>query len=243
MHQELQALLSQASYVVAFTGAGISAESGVPTYRGTDGVWNKYDPAKYADVGYFFRDPSYYWHFFKDVRYPVLKEASPNAGHHALADLEKQGLLKALITQNIDGLHQEAGSRNVLELHGNTRSISCQGCRQSYGLDEARARLEEEHPPTCRDCGGLLKPDVVLFGESLPSDTLGRAEEESRSCDLFLSIGSSLVVQPAASMPAIAKQSGAKLVIVNMEETPLDGKADLVIRDSASTVLSGSQGD
>ncbi|MCF8031029.1 MAG: NAD-dependent protein deacylase [Desulfohalobiaceae bacterium] len=242
MHQELEALLSKASYVVAFTGAGISAESGVPTYRGTDGVWNKYDPAKYADVGYFFQDPSYYWHFFKDVRYPVLQEASPNAGHHALVDLEKQGLLKALITQNIDGLHQEAGSRNVLELHGNTRSISCQGCGRSYGLDEARARLEEEHPPTCGDCRGLLKPDVVLFGESLPTDTLRRAEEESRSCDLFLSIGSSLVVQPAASMPAIAKQSGARLVIVNMEETPFDGKADLVIRDSASTVLSGIQG-
>jgi NAD-dependent deacetylase len=237
--EQLSAMIRRASYIVAFTGAGVSADSGIPTYRGTGGVWNRYDPDKYANVNYFFQDPAYYWSFFKDVRYPSLKAAAPNAAHRALAELERQGRLKAVVTQNIDGLHQEAGSQRVLELHGNTRSISCLSCGKSYGIDEVRSLLETELPPACRECGGMLKPDVVLFGESLPMDTLHEASEESRRCDLFLSVGSSLLVQPAASMPAMAKRAGAGLVIVNKDETPLDSMADLVIRDSATNVLAG----
>ena len=237
--QDLQEMIRQASRAVAFTGAGISAESGIPTYRGSDGVWNQYDPAKYADVSYFFRDPSYYWSFFKDVRYKVLKEANPNEGHKALAELESQETLQAVVTQNVDGLHQEAGSRKVLELHGNTRSFSCLSCGSSYSLDRVRDLLESELPPPCQECGGMLKPDVVMFGEALPQDTLHQAWEQAQGCDLFLAIGSSLVVQPAASLPAVAKQSGARLVIVNKEETPLDSLADLIIRDSASSALAG----
>lgn len=235
--KHLKAMLESASHVVAFTGAGISAESGIPTYRGADGVWNKYDPDKVADAEYFFLDPAYYWQFVRDVRYPALRDAVPNQGHRALAELERRGLLKALVTQNVDGLHRDAGSENVLELHGNMRRIRCLDCGGRYALEVLEDRLEGEMPPSCPDCGGLLKPDVVLFGESLPEETLQEAIRQTRSCDCFLAIGSSLVVQPAASLPAMAKQAGARLIIVNKEETPLDAMADLLARDSASSAL------
>jgi len=237
--KDIKAVLESSTHVVAFTGAGISAESGIPTYRGADGVWNRYDPDKVADADYFFRDPAYYWQFVRDVRYPALRDAAPNQGHRALAELERRGLLKALVTQNVDGLHQDAGSENVLELHGNTRRIRCLDCTRRYGLETLEDRLEGEMPPSCPDCGGLLKPDVVLFGESLPEETLQEAVRQSRSCDCFLAMGSSLLVQPAASLPARAKQAGAGLIIVNKEETPLDAMADTVIRDSASSALAG----
>ncbi len=238
--EKLRQMIGRSRRIVAFTGAGISAESGIPTYRGAGGVWNKYDPDKYANVNYFFKDPSYYWSFFRDVRYPVLKAAKPNQGHIALARLEDKGALNAVITQNIDGLHQVAGSKNVLELHGNTRRIACLNCGVEYGIEDVRQQLEAELPPACRSCGGMLKPDVVMFGETLPQDILNRAAEEAGSCDLMLSIGSSLVVQPAASMPVIAKRSGAALVIVNKDPTPLDSMADLVLRENSSEVLSGA---
>ena len=233
----LKAMIQEAQNIVVFTGAGISAESGIPTYRGSGGVWNKYDPEKYANVNFFYKDPSYYWSFFKEVRYPVLKSAAPNAAHKVLARMEESGKLRAVITQNIDGLHQEAGSRSVLELHGNTRSFACVGCGQTYTLDEVFALLETELPPPCRTCRGLIKPSVVMFGEPLPGDILKEAEVQSRNCDLFLSIGSSLMVQPAASMPVIAKRSGAKLVIINKDVTRLDAMADLVIHGTASRIL------
>ncbi len=239
--EELRQMIGRAARMVAFTGAGISAESGIPTYRGAGGVWNKYDPDKYANVNYFFRDPSYYWSFFRDVRYGVLRDARPNEGHRALARLEQKGVLKAVITQNIDGLHQEAGSENVFELHGNTRRIVCLNCGAGYGIDEVRRQIETELPPSCKSCGGMLKPDVVMFGEALPEDTVELAAQEAGSCDLMVSVGSSLVVQPAASMPVIAKRAGAALVIVNRDPTPLDSMADLVIRQSASEVLSALQ--
>jgi len=231
--EQLKAMIQEARKIVAFTGAGVSAGSGIPTYRGSDGVWNKYDPDKYANVNFFYKDPSYYWNFFREVRYPVLK-----AAHNVLARMEESGKLRAVITQNIDGLHQEAGSSNVLELHGNTRTFACTGCGQSYTLEDVRALLERELPPPCSSCQGLIKPAVVMFGEPLPGDILKEAESQSRNCDLFLAIGSSLVVQPAASMPVIAKRSGAKLVIVNKDETRLDAMADLVIQGTASQILS-----
>ncbi len=241
--RELKQMIERTNRIVAFTGAGISAESGIPTYRGADGVWNKYDPDKYANVNYFFRDPTYYWNFFRDVRYRVLKAAEPNEGHKALARLERLGCLAAVITQNIDGLHQSAGSSNVLELHGNTSRIGCLNCGADYSIDEVYQQLETQLPPTCRICGGMLKPRVVMFGEALPAETLEQASQESGRCDLFISVGSSLVVQPAASMPVIAKRAGAALVIVNQDATPLDNQADLVIRESASKVLSGAVGE
>jgi len=234
---ELRRLCSGAERLVAFTGAGISADSGIPTYRGAGGMWHKYDPARYADIGQFLEDPSYYWNFFRDVRYPVLREAKPNAAHRALARLEQRGDLRALITQNIDGLHQAAGSLRVLELHGNTRRIRCMRCGNACTMDEAYRQLETRLPPVCSGCEGPLKPDVVFFGEALPRGVLDEALAEARSCDLLLVVGSSLVVQPAATLPVAAKEAGARLVIVNRDPTPLDPLADLVIHSAASELL------
>ena len=236
---QLKDWIATADRLVAFTGAGISAESGIPTYRGEGGVWHDYDPAKYAHVRIFEEDPTYYWSFFRDVRYPVVKKAAPNRAHLVLAGLEARGTLTAVITQNIDGLHQAAGSRRVLELHGNTRRISCRQCRVGYTMDEVFEQLETSLPPVCASCGGVLKPEVVFFGESLPGAVLDAAREESRTCDLFLAIGSSLVVQPAASLPLLARESGARVVIINKDPTPLDALADAVFHESASEVLAG----
>lgn len=234
---ELRELISKSQRMVAFTGAGISAESGIPTYRGDDGVWHKYDPAIYANIDYFLEDSTYYWNFFKDVRYPALKKAKPNSAHTTLAKLEEKGILRAVITQNIDGLHQIAGSSRVLELHGNTRRISCLSCNHNHTMDEVYNQLGTRLPPTCSACGGSLKPEVVFFGESLPSGVLTEAVEETKGCDLFLVIGSSLVVQPAASLPLLARDNGADLVIINKDATPLDPIAASVFHESASEVL------
>lgn len=234
----LQGLIADAGHMVAFTGAGISAESGIPTYRGDDGLWNKYDPDKFANIKHFHADPAYYWDFFREIRYPVISQASPNQAHYALAQLEKKGVLKAVITQNIDGLHQLAGSRKVLELHGNTRRIVCLACGDALGMDNVFAMLSDQLPPLCPACGGTLKPDVVFFGESLPTDVLDNAVQQINTCDLLVVIGSSLVVQPAAALPVMAKGNGAKVVIINRDPTPLDDMADLVFHDSASKVFS-----
>jgi len=233
----LYKLISESNHLVAFTGAGISAESGIPTYRGDDGIWNKYDPNKFANIDNFIRDPKYYWNFFKEVRYPVLKKAKPNKAHTALSKLEEKGKLKAVITQNIDGLHQLAGSKYVLELHGNTRRISCLECKKSYTLNEIYRQLKTELPPKCLNCKGTLKPEVVFFGESLPLTTLEEAIKATNECDLFLAIGSSLVVQPAASLPMMAKEGRARLIIINKDSTPLDSIADIVFHSSASEIL------
>lgn len=237
-NRTLQGLIADAAHMVAFTGAGISAESGIPTYRGDDGLWNKYDPDKFANITHFHADPAYYWNFFREIRYPVISKASPNQAHYALARLEEKGVLKAVITQNIDGLHQVAGSRNVLELHGNTRRIVCLACGDALGMDDVFDMLGDQLPPLCPACGGTLKPDVVFFGESLPSDVLDAAVQQINTCDLLVVIGSSLVVQPAAALPVMAKGNGAKVVIINRDPTPLDEMADLVCHDSASTVFS-----
>jgi len=236
---ELKELIAGSDRIVSFTGAGLSAESGISTFRGAGGLWSKYDPAIYADIRHFVKDPSYYWSFFRDERYPVIKKAEPNAGHRALVELEKRGKLYRVITQNIDGLHQVAGSSDVIELHGNTRDIFCTGCNKTYSMDEAYEQLKTELPPKC-SCGAILKPGTVLFGEPLPRTALDTALETSKNCDMFLVLGSSLVVYPAASMPRLAKKNGAALVIVNLDPTPMDTIADIVINKSASEVLSAA---
>ncbi len=237
--EDIRKMIAASRRLVAFTGAGISADSGIPTYRGDDGMWNKYDPDKFANVNYFFKEPAYYWRFFQEVRYPVISKARPNAAHAALAELERKGVLSAVITQNIDGLHQLAGSRKVLELHGNTRRILCLKCGKTHTMDETYAQLETCLPPVCRGCEGQLKPDVVFFGESLPMAVLEAAVAASQSCDLFLVIGSSLVVHPAAGLPRIAREKGARLAIINRDPTPLDGMADAVYNGRAADALVG----
>jgi len=234
---KLKKFVSTSDQIVAFTGAGFSAESGISTFRGAGGLWSKYDPSIYADINRFREDPSYYWSFFRDERYPVIKKAKPNEGHFALVELEKRGKLYRVITQNIDGLHQVAGSSDVIELHGNTRKVNCLKCDKTYTMDEAYKILQKELPPKC-SCGGVLKPGTILFGEPLPQVALDMAMLASKNCDMFLVLGSSLVVYPAASMPKIAKRNGATLVIINIDPTPLDDTADLVINEGTSKVLS-----
>lgn len=236
-NQGLADAFGQATQIVAFTGAGISAESGVPTYRGSGGMWNVYDPDKYAHIDYFYKDPSYYWQFFRDIRYPSLQKAQANAAHYALTSLEEAGLLRAVITQNIDGLHQAAGTQQVLELHGTTRVYTCLGCSKQFSMDQAYAMIQTELPPKCPQCQGLIRPGTVMFGEALPMTILEKAEEMALCADHFLCIGSSLVVQPAASFPVIAKKNGARLVIINQDPTPLDDMADLVLHERASEGL------
>jgi len=237
MISKLKKYIATSDKIVAFTGAGFSAESGISTFRGAGGLWSKYDPSIYADINYFMQDPSYYWNFFKDERYPVIKKAKPNDGHYALVELEKRGKLYRVITQNIDGLHQKAGSSDVIELHGNTRKINCMSCDKTYSMDETYNLLKKELPPRC-SCGGLLKPGTVLFGEPLPEVALDMANLASSNCDMFLVLGSSLVVYPAAAFPEIAKKRGAVLVIINIDPTPLDDMADIVINERASKILS-----
>ncbi len=223
--------------VVAFTGAGVSAESGIPTYRGTGGFWTKYDPSKYASIDYFNTDPSYYWSFYRDTRGPLIHDAKPNPAHLTLAKLEEAGYLDSVITQNIDGLHQAAGSKSVIELHGTTRSFYCMKCRKPFNLEEAEKALEINLPPLCDACEGILRPDVVFFGEMLPAGTLEEAFEYARQASLLLMIGSSLVVYPASHVPMAAKQSGARLAIINDEPTPLDEIADWVMHTKAGEIL------
>jgi len=230
-------LIAGARRIVAFTGAGVSAESGIPTYRGDGGMWKEYDPNKYADYGYFIKDPTYYWSFFKDVRYRTLVESSPNEAHKAIARLEELGKLDTVITQNIDGLHQAAGNTRVIELHGNTRIIGCLECYSEYDYATVHEQVQTEMPPTCRACGGMLKPRVVFFGEALPRGAMEQAADAATSADLMLVVGSSLAVFPAASLPLLAKRAGAALIIVNVGETAMDELADVFIDAKAGEVL------
>lgn len=234
---EFKEMIEKSKRIVVFSGAGISSESGIPTYRGVGGVWSKYDPNIYANINIFMQDSTYYWNYFRDERYPTIKKAKPNKAHTIIAELEKQNKIYRVITQNIDGLHQVAGSSNVIELHGNTRKVSCLSCDKNYTIDEVYLMTNQNIPPSC-NCGGRLKPNTVLFGEPLPIKALNEAEIAAKNCDLFLVLGSSLVVYPAAQLPVIAKDNNALLVIINIDPTPLDDIADIVINNSVSTVLS-----
>ena len=236
-YKGIAADILRSKHIVAFTGAGISSESGIPTYRGAGGLWTKYDPNRYANIHYFKQDPSYYWSFFRDVRYPMLKEVVPNKAHLALADMERMGHLQTVITQNIDGLHQEAGSTSVIELHGTTRIITCMNCAEEYPMEVVFPILDKEIPPLCRNCRGILRPAVIFFGESLNQDVIGRAYEEADCCDFLIVVGSSLVVYPAADLPVTAKQRGAGLAIINVDPTPMDQLANFVIHEEAGTAL------
>lgn len=230
-------LVRSAQRGVAFTGAGISTESGIPDFRGPQGVWTTETPVLYQD---FMADRAARvraWE--RGVRmFHRCKTARPNDGHRALAELQRRGHLTAVITQNIDGLHHDAGSTAVIELHGTNRYSACQHCGRQWATSEIVARVEQgESAPECDDCRGPIKTRTISFGQSMPEDEMRRAAEASMSADLFISIGSSLVVEPAASFPRIAKQSGARLVILNNQETPLDDIADIVIREQIGATL------
>jgi NAD-dependent deacetylase len=229
--------ITSASATVAFTGAGISTESGIPDFRSPNGIWSKVSPVYFDD---FLRSPEArheYWRQ-KSVTHVEFSAACPNDGHRAIAEWESAGILHGVITQNIDGLHQEAGSRRVLELHGTAREIGCLTCGLRFPADPwVQKFLETQSVPDCPDCGGLLKHATISFGQALDESVLDQALGLARESDLFLAVGSSLVVHPAAGLPALAKDNGARLVIVNRDPTPLDGMADLVIREPIGATL------
>ena len=230
-------VLSAARSGLALTGAGVSAESGIPTFRGEGGLWTKYDPVKVASIDYFLADPSVYWSVSKD-RGRVALAAKPNPGHIALAALEAAGHVAAIVTQNTDGLHQDAGSRRVIEVHGSSRMVQCLDCGNREPRSEVQQRLDTEMPPRCTVCGGkFLKPTVVLFGEPMPQAAIQEALGMARDADVMLVVGSSLVVYPAADIPLVAARSGARLIIVNAEPTPFDRLAEVVIYGRAGEVL------
>ena len=230
-------LLSAAKRGVALTGAGVSAESGIPTFRGEGGLWTQYDPVKVASIDSFLADPRSYWQVSRE-RGRVALAARPNAGHVALAELEAAGRIVAVVTQNTDGLHQDSGSKRVIELHGSGRQVECLDCGRIEPRSEVQARLEVEMPPLCPNCGGgLLKPTVVLFGEPLPVGAIQEAFELARSADVMLVVGSSLVVYPAADIPLVALRAGAQMIVVNAEPTPFDGLAEVVIHGRSGEVL------
>ncbi|MCL1959835.1 MAG: NAD-dependent deacetylase [Spirochaetes bacterium] len=229
--QKLFSLIKEAKHLVALTGAGVSTLSGIRDFRGKNGLYNEMDADKIFSIDYFNNDPSYYYNHAGSFIYN-LNEKEASIVHLTLGDLEQRGFLKALITQNIDLLHQKGGSKNVIEIHGSPTihyCLRCAGVRVSF--EEAAAAVREGKMPLCPKCGRVLKPAITFFGESLPIDALRAAVSESQQADLMLVLGTSLTVHPAASMPEYTLRSGGKIVIVNNMPTPLDGSAVLHFDD------------
>ncbi len=221
------------SPIVILTGAGVSAESGIPTFRGEGGLWRNYRATDLATPQSFQRNPTLVWEFY-DWRRDMMAACQPNPAHQTIAAMEKALPDFTLVTQNIDGLHQKAGSQNVLTLHGDVWRVRCTGC--DYRGEDHRVPMPKI-PPRCTRCGGMLRPDVVWFGESLPGDVLQTAFDVSSQAALMLVVGTSALVQPAASLPLLAKQNGATLIEVNPQETPLSPYADEVLRGPAGEIL------
>jgi NAD-dependent deacetylase len=219
---------------VALTGAGISTESGIPDFRSPTGMWAQFDPLEYGSLGAFRADPEKVWRFYAP-RFAMLTHAEPNAAHRALAELERHGLLRALITQNIDLLHERAGSREVVEVHGSIRTSTCPGCGARYTLEEVLPLIPTG--PRCTHCDAFLKPDVVFFDELLPEEAIDRADELAREARLLLVVGSSLEVWPVAELPLVTLEAGGKVAVVNEGPTSIDGRADLKITGKAGRVL------
>ncbi len=237
---KVAAFIVEANRVVVFTGAGVSTESGIPDFRSPGGIWSRFDPDDFT-IEKFMRSPEVrkmQWQLLREGS--LLKDAEPNQAHYAVAELERLGKLTCVITQNVDNLHQKAGNSpdKVFELHGNMKRVRCMGCDSRFPMEEIFQRLEKEEVPDCHLCHGILKPDAVFFGEALPQKALNDAIHHSRHCDLFIVIGSTLVVYPAAYMPMYAIEAGAKLVIINLSPTPMDSKATVLINCKAGEAMS-----
>ncbi|MCA9774628.1 MAG: NAD-dependent deacylase [Myxococcales bacterium] len=228
-------ILASAKRAVAFTGAGISVDSGIPDFRSAGGLWERFDPMDYAHIESFRRNPVRVWNMLREMR-EIVRSAKPNPGHLGLAELELLGTLTTVITQNIDALHQLAGNTRVIEFHGNSQRLVCLGC----GANVDRETVERGHaefPPRCR-CGTILKPDVVFFGEQIPPAALESSWEAARRCDVMVVVGTSAVVYPAGELPILAKRAGARVIEINREPTPLTGEvADVTLLGSASDIL------
>jgi NAD-dependent deacetylase len=228
---------------VVFGGAGLSTESGIPDFRSPGGVWDRYNPEDFYYQNFVASESSRekYWQMATEM-YEPMKKAQPNPAHLAIAELEKLGKLDCVITQNIDGLHHKAGNskEKIIELHGTAMYVTCLNCKKRYDREEIQERLRKgTKVPYCDDCAGPLKPATISFGQSMPERETEEAYQRSSASDLFIVIGSSLVVQPAASMPMVAKRNGAKLVIINRDSTPYDDRADMVIHGQAGSTMAG----
>jgi NAD-dependent deacetylase len=232
----LAELLRAAGRCVALTGAGVSTESGIPDFRSPTGIWARYDPREYATIEAFEEDPEKVWSLYA-LRYRALTEAEPNEAHLALAELERRGIVSTVITQNIDLLHERAGSRDVIEMHGSIRECVCLACGARYGLEEVLAMLESASAPRCT-CGQVLKPGVVMFGELLEPDAIDRAFQLARETKLLLVVGSTLEVQPVAGLPWETVTAGGDVAIVNLGPTAFDRRATLKVDAKAGEVLS-----
>jgi len=228
--------LRSADRVAVLTGAGISAESGIPTFRDPGGIWEKFEPQELANVEAFLENPELVQGWYRHRR-QVVEDAEPNEGHRALVRLEEHVDLVTTITQNVDDLHNRAGSSEVVELHGNITRNYCTDCEQDVDAARIDAAIEDGQPATCPECEGLVRPDVVWFGEMLPPDAMDRASEATTTCDVFLSVGTSTVVYPAARLPMLAKEAGAYVVEVNPDRTPISGNVDEYLAGPAGEVL------
>lgn len=238
--EKAAALVRASGAIVVFTGAGVSTESGIPDFRSPGGIWSRYDPEEFTYHRFLSSKEARKQHWKMLQETFLAYDAEPNAAHYAITKLDRAGKLDCVITQNVDGLHQKAGipEEKVFELHGTLKWAQCLGCGRRYPMEEVKAWLAQGvEIPECGGCGGTLKPAVVFFGESLPSEILAEATRRSRSCDLFIVVGSSLVVYPAAHLPEYAVRSGAKLIIVNLSRTHLDARAEVVLRGKAGEVL------
>jgi len=230
-------LVINAGKISAFTGAGISVDSGIPDFRSEGGLWKRFDPLEHATRESFMRDPTKFWTMGKELAETIVK-AKPNDAHLVLARLEEQGKLTGVITLNIDNLQQSAGSKRVIELHGNYLCAHCIECNEEYfGRAVHESVAKGEIPPKCEKCGGILKSDAILFGEPLPHEPMANAIELCRDTDLMIVIGTSLTVYPAAFLPQLAKNAGAKIIVINLEGTNKDDVADIVLRGRATDIV------
>jgi len=239
--ERLAQLITESKKTVVFTGAGISTESGIPDFRSPGGIWSRYDPEDFT-IQKFLSGPAARKTIWKmSAESGLLTEAEPNLAHYAIAELYQLGKLDCVITQNIDNLHQKAGvpDDKVFELHGNMEWVVCLSCHRRFPMPEVLQKIKKGiEVPDCPDCQGILKPDAVFFGEALPQETLREATRRAQNCDLFIVIGSTLVIYPAAYIPTYAGEAGAKLAIVNLTPTPLDHYAEVVIRGRAGEIMS-----
>ncbi len=228
------ALIKSSSHTTVFTGAGVSVESGIPPFRGKDGLWSRIDPV-FLDTMYFSRYPEESWKLIKHIFYDFFGNAKPNRAHYALARLEENQLLRTVITQNIDNLHQAAGSRDVIEYHGTSRKLICTHCGQVFDATEA---LLENIPPLCQNCSSVLKPCFVFFGEPIPEEANIRSLNEAREADLFIVIGTTGEIQPASMIPIIASENGAKIIEINVEESRYTSSiTDLFLKGRATEIM------
>jgi len=236
--EKLATLIRESECTVALTGAGISVPSGIPDFRTPgEGLWEKVDPMEVAHIDSFRRDPARFWSFYRP-RLHSLGGIEPNPAHEALAELERRGLLEAVVTQNIDMLHLKAGSEQVIEVHGSIRSLSCQSCGDSYAIEDSEQLFDPDGVARCSGCEGAVKPDVVLFGELLPAEAMAEAEALAARADVMLCVGSSLEVYPVAGLPSVTLGRGGKLAIVTKGPTPYDGDAELRLDGDVAEELS-----